>query len=179
VPLLHQAVLDHSDRKGVDDGGHSKPYEDDDGKGQRRTEQPEQNSAHLSDRLTSEPIRIASSGPMAHTALDSPRRRSMKPSSIISCIAIAALLSLHFRPSFVSAQQNVTMDTPAEQAAPPPSSEPCPKGKRGGAVGGIVVGSIFWWLLPMSIPVLITQTKKLRAHRAAQAERRCQYAPRN
>jgi hypothetical protein len=55
--------------------------------------------------------------------------------------------------------------------------EPCPKGKRGGAIGGIVVGSVFWWLLPMSIPVLITQTKKLKAHNKARHERRCQYAP--
>ena len=49
----------------------------------------------------------------------------------------------------------------------------------GGAIGGIVMGSIFWWVLPMSIPVLITQTKKLKAHNRAQHERRCQYAPRN
>jgi hypothetical protein len=40
------------------------------------------------------------------------------------------------------------------------------------------VGSVFWWLLPMSIPVLITQGKKLKAHNRAQLERRCQYAPR-
>ena len=38
--------------------------------------------------------------------------------------------------------------------------------------------SVFWWLLPMSIPVLITQTKKLKAHNKARHERRCQYAPR-
>ena len=30
----------------------------------------------------------------------------------------------------------------------------------------------------MSIPVLITQTKKLKAHNKAKLERRCQYAPR-
>jgi hypothetical protein len=29
----------------------------------------------------------------------------------------------------------------------------------------------------MSIPVLITQTKKLKAHNEAMRERRCQYAP--
>jgi hypothetical protein len=40
------------------------------------------------------------------------------------------------------------------------------------------VGSVFWWLLPMSIPVLITQARKLKAHNRAQLERRCQYAPR-
>ena len=66
--------------------------------------------------------------------------------------------------------------------APPPqtqqSQEPCPKGKRGGAIAGIVVGSVFWALLPMSIPVLVTQSKKLKAHNEAKYERRCQYAPR-
>lgn len=50
------------------------------------------------------------------------------------------------------------------------------EGKRGGAIGGIVVGSVFWMLLPMSIPVLITQSKKLKAHNKARYERRCQYA---
>ena len=33
-------------------------------------------------------------------------------------------------------------------------------------------------LLPMSIPVLVTQSKKLKAHNEAKYERRCQYAPR-
>jgi hypothetical protein len=76
------------------------------------------------------------------------------------------------------AQETVTSEPPSQQNAPPPQPEaPCPKGKRGGAIAGIVVGSVFWWLLPMSIPVLITQTKKLKAHNRAQLERRCQYAP--
>jgi len=77
-------------------------------------------------------------------------------------------------PGPVRGQETVTSEPP-----PQPSTslqEPCPKGKRGGAIGGIVVGSVFWWLLPMSIPVLITQTKKLKAHNKAQHERRCQYA---
>ena len=65
---------------------------------------------------------------------------------------------------------------PAPAAAPAPE-QPCPKGKRGGAIGGVVVGSVFWWLLPMSIPVLITQTKKLKSHNAAMRDQRCQYAP--
>jgi len=72
----------------------------------------------------------------------------------------------------------VTSEPPAQQsAAQLHYEEPCPKGKRGGAIAGIVVGSVFWWLLPMSIPVLITQTKKLKAHNRAQLDRRCQYAP--
>jgi hypothetical protein len=31
-----------------------------------------------------------------------------------------------------------------------------------GARRGIVIASIFWWVLPMSIPVWITQAKKLK-----------------
>jgi hypothetical protein len=99
--------------------------------------------------------------------------------AIVSRIVLCAVLSLHLVPGSVRAQESVTMDPPPQQTPPPQSSEPCPKGKRGGAIGGIVVGSIFWWLLPMSIPVLITQTKKLKAHNKAKLERRCQYAPRS
>ena len=103
----------------------------------------------------------------------------MKPRSIVSCIALCAVLSLHAAPMSAKAEENVIAEPPPQRSAAPQSSEPCPKGKRGGAIGGIVVGSIFWWVLPMSIPVLITQTKKLKAHNRAQNERRCQYAPRN
>jgi hypothetical protein len=74
------------------------------------------------------------------------------------------------------AQQTVTTEPPPQPMAP--AGEPCPKGQRGGAIGGIVVGSVFLWVLPMSIPVLITQTKKLKAHNRARDDRRCQYAPR-
>ena len=103
----------------------------------------------------------------------------MKPHSIVSCIALCAMLSLHAVPMSVNAEEIVTTEPPTLSSAAPQPSEPCPKGKRGGAIGGIVMGSIFWWVLPMSIPVLITQTKKLRAHNEAQLDRRCQYAPRN
>lgn len=88
---------------------------------------------------------------------------------------VAAVLSLSVLGGRVPAAlgQEVTSEPPAKRQG---YQEPCPKGKRGGAIGGIVMGSIFWWVLPMSIPVLITQTKKLRAHNEAQQERRCQYA---
>jgi len=42
----------------------------------------------------------------------------------------------------------------------------CRQVSKGGPIAGIVVASVFWWLLPMSIPVWITQTKKLRKRRA-------------
>jgi len=66
--------------------------------------------------------------------------------------------------------------TPEQPPSEPAPEEPCPKGEREGAIAGIVVGSVFYGLLPMSIPVLITQSQKLKAHNKALSERRCQYA---
>jgi hypothetical protein len=90
-----------------------------------------------------------------------------------SCVASVLSLTLLIGVAPAALAQEVTSEPPVRQQSP---QEPCPKGKRGGAIGGIVMGSIFWWLLPMSIPVLITQTKKLKAHNKARHERRCQYA---
>lgn len=94
--------------------------------------------------------------------------------------SFAGLLSLStlvgaVTPLPVYGQETVMTEPPPQPTAQP--EQPCPKGKRGGAIGGIVVGSVFWSLLPMSIPVLITQAKKLKAHNKAKYERRCQYAP--
>jgi hypothetical protein len=97
----------------------------------------------------------------------------------VAIVLICSVLLVPLMPRAADGQEVVTTEPPAQQTAPPPSyEEPCPKGKRGGAIGGIVVGSVFWGLLPMSIPVLITQTKKLKAHNEAKLEGRCQYAPR-
>lgn len=92
--------------------------------------------------------------------------KSVISHAVLCCLLVS--LSLPLR----TLGQEVTSEPPVRQTVP----KPCPKGKRGGAIGGIVVGSVFWWLLPMSIPVLITQTKKLKAHNEAKLERRCQYA---
>jgi hypothetical protein len=103
----------------------------------------------------------------------------MKATPLVTSVVLCSVLMCLLMPQVTHGQEIVTSEPPAQQSAPPPShEEPCPKGKRGGAIGGIVVGSVFWWLLPMSIPVLITQTKKLKAHNEAKLERRCQYAPR-
>jgi hypothetical protein len=80
------------------------------------------------------------------------------------------------------AQETVTSEppkaAPETAEAPPKSDQPCPKGNRGGALAGVVIGALFWPLLPMSIPVLVTQGKKLKSHNQAMRDRRCQYAPR-
>lgn len=96
---------------------------------------------------------------------------------VASGLLALCLITGSMTPRLVHGQETVTSEPP-QQPVSYAVPEPCPKGKRGGAIGGIVVGSVFLWLLPMSIPVLITQTKKLKAHNAAKYERRCQYAPR-
>ena len=97
---------------------------------------------------------------------------------LLSVVLVFALVGAT---ELVRAQEAVTSEPPpqaeAEPAVQPEPEQPCPKGKRGGAIGGVVVGSVFWWLLPMSIPVLITQTKKLKSHNAAMRDQRCQYTP--
>ncbi|HET6415096.1 MAG TPA: hypothetical protein VFG22_02280 [Polyangiales bacterium] len=101
----------------------------------------------------------------------------MRASRIQCGAVLCGLLAPLLLPLPGYGQETVTTEPPSYQSAsPPPSEAPCPKGKRGGAIAGIVVGSVFWYVLPMSIPVLITQTKKLKAHNRAQLERRCQYA---
>jgi len=102
----------------------------------------------------------------------------MRASRISTCAFVFGLSVLLVGPRPTYGQATVTSEASVRQRdVQLHDEEPCPQGKRGGAIGGIVVGSVFWWLLPMSIPVLITQTKKLKAHNRAQLERRCQYAP--
>ena len=103
----------------------------------------------------------------------------MEASRISTSAILCGLLVLLLLPRTTYGQQIVTSEPPAPQTSIQlPHEESCPTGKRGGAIGGIVVGSALWWLLPMSIPVLITQARKLKAHNWARLERRCQYAPR-
>ena len=101
----------------------------------------------------------------------------MKTSQTPACAVLCGLLVLFLLSGPAYGQTTVTTEPPQPSSAQSTSGEPCPKGKRGGAIAGIVVGSVFVWVLPMSIPVLITQTKKLKAHNKAKRERRCDYAP--
>ena len=102
----------------------------------------------------------------------------MKANPVVTYALICSLFVLLLVPQPTAYGQEVTTEPPQQQSAPA-STKPCPKGNRGGAIAGIVVGSVFVGLLPMSIPVLITQGKKLKAHNQAMLERRCQYAARN
>lgn len=60
---------------------------------------------------------------------------------------------------------------------PPAQSAECKQINKGGPIAGIVVASVFWYVLPMSIPVLITQTKKLRHRRDEIHEQRLRGCP--
>jgi hypothetical protein len=48
------------------------------------------------------------------------------------------------------------------QEGQPPQQLECRQIKKGGPIAGIVIASVFWYVLPMSIPVWITQAKKLK-----------------
>ena len=100
----------------------------------------------------------------------------MKTTSIIMAIALGLATT-------VGAQEG---QTPTVTDAPPAQSQTrapgyveegeqfgvrqapaaCRKISKGGPIAGIVVASIFWWVLPMSIPVWVTQAKKLKRRKA-------------
>ena len=67
----------------------------------------------------------------------------------------------------------ISTDTPAaaEPASAPAPAEPqCEPVNKGGPIAGIVVASVFWYVLPMSIPVWITQAKKLKRRKKKELE---------
>ncbi|NNE16907.1 MAG: hypothetical protein HKN10_00385 [Myxococcales bacterium] len=99
----------------------------------------------------------------------------MKTTSIIMAIALGLATT-------VGAQD---AQPPAVNDAPPAQSETggtgyvseggefavtrppeCKQINKGGPIAGIVVASVFWWVLPMSLPVWITQAKKLKRRKA-------------
>ena len=78
------------------------------------------------------------------------------------CITIIVLaLTVGGAPALAqqAAGSTATTELPNQQAAPPADCKYIP---RGGPIAGIVVASVFWFVLPMSIPVWITQSKKLK-----------------
>jgi hypothetical protein len=100
---------------------------------------------------------------------------TLKTTSIIMAIALGIATT-------AGAQEG---KPPAVTDAPPPQSETgepgypvkgeqfainqapaCRKINKGGPIAGIVVASVFWFVLPMSIPVWITQAKELKRRKA-------------
>ncbi|KPK14685.1 MAG: hypothetical protein AMJ62_12210 [Myxococcales bacterium SG8_38] len=91
----------------------------------------------------------------------------------LEAVMLALVLAIGVAATPVAAQ---TVNEPPSVTYPGyPQNEACPKGNRGGAIAGIVVASVFFALLPMSIPVLVTQGKKLKKHNKAMREGRCGY----
>jgi hypothetical protein len=84
--------------------------------------------------------------------------RTVKTTSMILVLALV-----------LSTAPAIAQEGEAPSAAAEVHQQPdpeCPQINRGGPIAGIVVASVFWYVLPMSIPVWITQTKKLRKRRA-------------
>jgi hypothetical protein len=78
-------------------------------------------------------------------------------------LALASLASAQEAPP-TDVQEAPQMETMPgyPQEVQPPSQLACREIKKGGPIAGIVVASVFWYVLPMSIPVWITQAKKLK-----------------
>ena len=82
----------------------------------------------------------------------------MRIAAIVTAIAF-------FAASTTLAQQSTGTEV---VAGPPAEAAPqdCRKINKGGPIAGIVVGAVFWPLLPLSIPLLVTQSKKLKRRNA-------------
>ena len=111
---------------------------------------------------------------------------TLKTTSLIMAIALGLTTS-------VGAQEETA---PTVTDAPPAQSETgapgyvseggqfavrqvpeCRQIKKGGPIAGIVIASVFWWVLPMSIPAWITQAKKLKRRKAEIYEQRRRGCP--
>ena len=115
-----------------------------------------------------------------------PEESTLKTTSIIMAIALGLATT-------VGAQE---AQAPAVTDAPPAQTETgapgyvsdggqfavrhvpeCRQIRKGGPIAGIVVASVFWWFLPMSIPVWVTQAKKLKRRKAEIYEQRQRGCP--
>jgi hypothetical protein len=98
-----------------------------------------------------------------------PERKEMTVKATSMGLALALLLSTAAATAQQGGGPTITTEVPQQPLQPRPV---CRQINKGGPIAGIVVASIFLWVLPMSIPVLITQTKKLRRRRAEIYEQR-------
>ncbi|MEM7435389.1 MAG: hypothetical protein AAF436_09585 [Myxococcota bacterium] len=106
----------------------------------------------------------------------------MKFIAVLSAVAMLSASTVAAQDASTDTGSQVVSDVPSEgsASAPSPAPQDCAPVNTGGPIAGIVVASVFWWVLPMSIPVLITQSKKLKRRKAekyAQAQRGCPMVP--
>ena len=106
----------------------------------------------------------------------------MKPLALMTILVFSTA-------TLASAQESQPSPPPEAAEAPPPGypesgQEPvhsaptdCEQIEKGGPIAGIVVASVFWWLLPMSIPVWITQAKELKRRKKRIYEQRLRGCP--
>jgi disulfide bond formation protein DsbB len=104
-----------------------------------------------------------------------------------SAVILALSLVLATSALAQEASHPEVQDTPPAQAAPTPGypaegqpaqkAPDCREINKGGPIAGIVVASVFWYVLPMSIPVWITQAKKLKRRKAEIAEQQLRGCP--
>ena len=98
----------------------------------------------------------------------------------IASILIALCLMSATTVGAQDTSSTVVTDTPTA-AEPAPAAAPaapqCEPVNKGGAIAGIVVASVFWYVLPMSIPVWITQAKKLKRLKRKEREQLQQGCP--
>ncbi|MBW2403241.1 MAG: hypothetical protein JRF42_05395, partial [Deltaproteobacteria bacterium] len=77
---------------------------------------------------------------------------SQQGEAIVKTISMIIVTALVLSAGQATAQQGeastVTTEVPQQQPYPE-----CRQINKGGPIAGIVVASVFWWLLPMSIPV--------------------------
>ncbi|MEM7136410.1 MAG: hypothetical protein AAF500_07525 [Myxococcota bacterium] len=106
----------------------------------------------------------------------------MKFIAVLSAVAMLNVSTAVAQDASTDTDSQVVSGVPSDgsASAPSPAPEDCKPVNTGGPIAGIVVASIFWYVLPMSIPVLITQSKKLKRRKAekyAQAQRGCPVVP--
>ena len=107
----------------------------------------------------------------------------MKPIALMTILVFSTA-------TLASAQEAQPSTPPPETAETPPAGYPetgqepvdnaptdCEQIEKGGPIAGIVVASVFWWVLPMSIPVWITQAKKLKRRKKQIFEQRLRGCP--
>ena len=95
----------------------------------------------------------------------------------VFCVIIIVLaLTLSGVPGLAQQGPGSTVRTESStyQAEPPADCKYIP---RGGPIAGIVVASVFWFVLPMSIPVWITQGKKLKRRNKERYQQQAQGCP--
>lgn len=97
----------------------------------------------------------------------------MKNIAVVTAFALLSTSATFAQDTTTSSGTDVVAAAPAAPAPPPAD---CRKVNKGGPIAGVTVGAVFWPFLPLSIPLLVTQSKKLKRRNAEiyeQTQRGC------